>query len=205
MSFFSVDSSFYKFLSRFWDMIVLSFMWIVFSIPIITIGASTVAAYSVALKMVDDEEGYTVRSFVKAFKENFKQGTVLGLIAIASAYMVYLNLAIFNAIESNPLPILLIGIIAGLYFTASLLYAFPLAARYHNSIRQIMRNSREICIRYFIKTIILIILIILLVLAALWNTTTIIFGILIGPAFIIFTIAAFSKRIFQQIEKDQES
>lgn len=204
MGLFSADGLLYKYISRFWDMVVLSFLWIVFSLPIITIGASTVAAYSVTLKMVDDEEGYTVRSFVKAFKENLKQGIILGLITIVSFYMVYLDIILFNAIKSKPVPLLIIGIIAGVYYTASLLYAFPLAARYHNSVLELMRNSRHICSSYFLRTAIMLVLVILLILAASWNATTIIFGILIGPAFIIFTIAAFSKRIFQKIEKDQE-
>ena len=202
MSIFSTDGKLYKFICRFWDMVVLSFLWIVFSMPIVTIGASTVAAFSVALRMVDDEEGYIVRSFVKAFKENLKQGILLGLITIVSFYMVYIDIVLFHAIQSNPLPLLLVGTIAGVFYVASLLYAFPLAARYHNSVRGIMRNSRQICARYFLRTIIMLVLVVLLILAAMWNEVTLIFGVLIGPAFIIFTIAAFSKRIFQDIEKD---
>lgn len=204
MGLFSIEGPLYKFLSRLWDMIVLNFLWLVFSIPIVTIGASTMAAYSVALKMVDDEEGYTVRSFVKAFKENFKQGVIMGLIAIAAIYIVYINFALFNAIESNPLPLLMIAIVAAIYFTSSLLYAFPLAARYHNSLIEMMRNSRQICMRFFIRTVILVVLLGMMVCVALWNYKTMVFGLLIGPAFLIFTISAFAKRIFQKIEKDQE-
>lgn len=204
MSIFSTEGKLYKFICRFWDMVVLSFLWYVFSIPIITIGASTVAAYSVALKFVDDEEGYTVRSFIKAFKENLKQGMILGIITIVSFYLVYLDLCLFHAIKSNPLPLLLVGIVAGIYYTASLLYAFPLTARYHNSIREIMRNSRQICVHYFLRTALMLVLVILLILAAMWNGVTLIFGVIIGPAFIILTMAAFSKRIFQKIEKSQD-
>lgn len=72
--FFSVDGGLYRFLTRFWDLVRLNFLWLVFSLLIVTIGASTVAAYSVAMKMVDDEEGYVARSFVSAFKANLKQG-----------------------------------------------------------------------------------------------------------------------------------
>lgn len=57
MKFFSVDSPLYRFLSKLLDVIRLNFLWILFSIPLVTIGASTVAALSVALKMADDEEG----------------------------------------------------------------------------------------------------------------------------------------------------
>ena len=54
MKFFSVDSPLYRFLSKLLDVIRLNFLWILFSIPLVTIGASTVAALSVALKMADD-------------------------------------------------------------------------------------------------------------------------------------------------------
>lgn len=56
MKFFSVDSPFYRFIVKFFDVIKLNFMWLLFSLPIITIGASTVAAMSVALKMVYEIE-----------------------------------------------------------------------------------------------------------------------------------------------------
>lgn len=204
MGLFSPEGSFYKFISRFWDMVVLNFLWFVFSIPIITVGASTVAAFSVALKMVDEEEGYVGRSFVKAFKENFKQGTILGIIAIAAGYLVYINIALFNAMESNPFPLLLVGLLAGIYFLFSLLYAFPIAARYQNSVMKILGNSRLISIRFFIRTAILLVLIALVILIILWNSTTVYFGLLIGPAFIIFLISSFAKRIFQVLDKDQE-
>ena len=43
--------------------------------PIFTIGSTTCAAFSVTLKMVDDEEGYVGKMFIKAFKENLKQAS----------------------------------------------------------------------------------------------------------------------------------
>jgi uncharacterized membrane protein YesL len=86
----------------------------------------------------------------------------------------------------------------------SLLYAFPLAARYQNSIMKILSNSRQICIRFFIRTLVLLLLITLVILIILWNSTTEYFGLLIGPTFIMFTIASFSKRIFQKLEQKQE-
>lgn len=203
MGIFSTEGPLYKFISRLWDVIVLNFMWLLFSIPIVTIGASTVAAYTVALKMVDDEEGYIAKSFIKAFKENIKQGIILGLITLAAAYMVYLNFELFNAIETNPLPLLIIGIIASVVFIFSLLYAFPLVARYENSLIRTLRNSLDISIRYIVRTLILIFIVVVELLVIYYNTTTLLIGFLIGPAFIIFTIAAFSKRIFQIIEREQ--
>ena len=73
-------------------------------LPIVTIGASTVAAYSVALKMVDDQEGYIGKSFLKAFKENWKQGIILGFITMASIYLVYINFSLFYAMNQILFP-----------------------------------------------------------------------------------------------------
>ena len=62
MKFFSVDSPLYRFLSRVLDILKLNFLWILGSLPVFTIGASTTAAMSVALKLADDEEGYITKS-----------------------------------------------------------------------------------------------------------------------------------------------
>ena len=55
-------------LTKICDMICLNIVWLICCIPIVTIGASTAALYSVMLKMVKNEEGYIFRSFFKAFK-----------------------------------------------------------------------------------------------------------------------------------------
>ena len=52
MKFFSVDSPLYKFISTFWVVVKLNFFWLLFSLPIVTIGASTTAAFAVGLKTV---------------------------------------------------------------------------------------------------------------------------------------------------------
>ncbi len=204
MGIFSTEGALYKFFARLWDVIVLNFLWLLFSIPIVTIGASTVAAYSVCLKMVDDEEGYIARSFMKAFKDNFRQGVILGIITMAAGYIVYLNFALFNAVESNPLPLLMMGLVGSVVFLFSLLYAFPLMARYENTIAKTLRNSFDISIRFIVRTLVLLLLIALEVLIINFNVTFMIAGVIMGPVFIMFTIAAFAKRIFQKIDKEQK-
>ena len=189
MKFFSVDSPFYRFLTRFMDVLKLNFMWILFSLPVITIGASTVAAMSVALKMVDDEEGYIGR-------------IVLGIIAIIGIYAVYLDFQFFNAIEGNPIMFLIIGIVSCYLIFTGLIYAFPLVARYENTLINTIKNSLDISRKYFGRTLFLAALLAFEYVIFNFNTTMLFFGIIIGPAFVIFTVASVSKRIFQEIEKE---
>ena len=202
MKFFGVDSPLYKFLSKLLDVIQLNFLWIIFSIPIITMGASTVAAMSVALKMADDEEGYIGRSFLKAFRENWKQGTLLWLITAAAVYAIYLDFQFFEALEGNPMIFLIVGIASMILAVSALLYAYPLSARYENTLFRTLNNSIEISRRYFGRTLMLVVVLGVELILFQYNVTMLFFAIILGPGFMIFTVAAFSKRVFLLIEKE---
>ncbi|MDD6812722.1 MAG: YesL family protein [Lachnospiraceae bacterium] len=202
MKFFSVDSPLYRFLNRLWDVIQLNFFWLVCSIPIITIGASTAAAFRVCLKMVDDEEGYIGREFLKGFKENWKQGTVVGFLTLLCTYVVYLDVQIFEAVEGNPVIFLIIAMVSGFLFFLCLIYAFPLLARYRNSLLGTLKNSFTISRRFFLRTLLLAFVIMVELLVWFYSSTTLFIGFFIGPACIMFTIAGVALRIFQTLEKE---
>ena len=115
----------------------------------------TVAAMSVALKMADDEEGYIGRSFLKAFKDNWKQGTVLWLITVAASYAIYLDFQFFEALEGNPILFLIIGIASTVLAVSALLYSYPLIARYENNLFRTINNSIDITRKYMGRTLLL--------------------------------------------------
>ncbi len=202
MKFFSVDSPLYRFLSKMVDVLKLNFLWILFSLPLLTVGTSTVAAMSVALKMTDDEEGYIGKSFVKAFKENWKQGTLLWLITVVAVYAVYLDFQFFEAVEGNPILFLIIGIVSSVLVVVALIYSYPLIARYENTLLHTIQNSIDISRKYFGRTLLLVFVVAFEFLLFQFNTTMLFFGLIFGPGFMIFTVAAFSKRVFQEIEKE---
>lgn len=189
-------------MQRLWDILQVNFFWVICSIPIVTIGASTAAAFKVCLHMVDDEEGYIAKEFFKGFKENWKQGTVLGLVSLIAVYAVYLDIQLFNAVEDNPMIFLIAAILSGILFAVCLLYAFPLMARYQNKLWKIFRNSFEICRRYAGRTLVLILVLAVELIVWFFNRTTLFIGFFIGPACLIYTIAGMSLRIFQIIEKE---
>lgn len=200
MKFFSVDSPFYRFITKLWDIVQLNFLWLLCCIPVVTAGASTVAACSVALKMAEDTEGYIGRSFFKAFKENLKGGIPLGLLTLAAAYAVYLDFQFWNATES--VLFLIMGMVAVVVFIMGLLYAFPLMARYENTFLRTLKNSYDISIRYFLRTLMTVFILAVEIVLFLWNTTLMIIGAFVGPAILIYTVCAFAIRIFRLIEKE---
>ena len=56
MNIFGMDGKLYKFLDKFWHMVWIGVLWIVCSLPIITIGASSAAAYYAMVKSVRKSE-----------------------------------------------------------------------------------------------------------------------------------------------------
>ena len=64
---FSLDGKLFHILSRIADLILLNVLWLLSSLPIITIGASTTALYYVMLKIVKNEDSYIIRSFFHSF------------------------------------------------------------------------------------------------------------------------------------------
>ena len=199
--FFSTDSKLYRFMSRLTDVLKLNFMWLLFSIPIVTIGISTIAAYTVALKMAENREGYIARDFLEAFTSNWKQGLAMTFINAICIWALWLDYQVFNAVEENSIVFLIIGIISAYVFVFSLLYVYPLLARYENTVFNSLKNSFRIGMKYFLRSLLLILILAFEIAVMFWNTTTFILIILIGPAFTILTVSSFAIIIFRDLEK----
>ncbi len=202
MSFFSPDGAFYRFISRLWDMVKLNLMWLLFSIPIVTIGPATIAAFSITMKMVDDTEGYVARQFVKEFRKNLRNGIPLGLLFLLGIEVVNIDFQLFSKMPDNPMAPLVFGIIAIFVLLMGFTYAFALSARYENTLVRTIQNSVAIATRYFVRTLLLFVLIAIELVLIFYNYTTIFIGVLIGPACIFLTISGFAVPFFREIEKE---
>jgi uncharacterized membrane protein YesL len=205
MGFFSIDGPLYKFIDKFWNLIKLNFMWLLFSLPVVTIGASTTTAFYVALRMADEEEGYVAHMFVKNFKKNLKQGIPLGLLNLFAAYAIYLDFALYIASGKKALVCLAMGMIGAFVVYFMFLYAYALSARYESSFFTILKNSSKISSRYFGRTILLTLIIALEIAIFIWNGYLMVIGALIAPACIIYTISGMSLHMFREIERNMES
>ena len=71
-----------QFIGKVADFILLNLLTLVCSLPIITFGAAYTAKYYVSMKIVRGEEGTLFKAYFKAFKDNFKQATIIWIIQI---------------------------------------------------------------------------------------------------------------------------
>ena len=85
----------------------------------------------VTMKMVKNEESYIIKSFFKSFRQNFKQATVINLIMLAVAAILYVDLRIVNQMGQ---PISQIMHVIFLAFTVLyamvFMYIYPVLAKF---------------------------------------------------------------------------
>ena len=153
--FFNYDNPVWRFIGKFWDVLVINFLWIICSIPIVTIGSSTTAMYYVTLKLARDEDGYTIQSFFKSFKENFKQATAIWLIFLLTGLLLAFDVYYFMRLAApSTLRTVMISIFLAMVFVwfAMFTYVFPLQARFYNPVKRTIFNSFFMSVRHVFHT-----------------------------------------------------
>jgi uncharacterized membrane protein YesL len=161
MKFFSYESRFSQILLKLCYACYLNLLWMLCSIPIVTIGASTTALYYASLKIVRGEESYAGRMFFRSFKENFRQATQIWLILLgvglflgADGYILYhLRQSSTGTLAVIWTVILAVVIAAAVLYVIVLEYVFPLLASVSNTNRAMLKNSFLIGTHYLFATI----------------------------------------------------
>lgn len=156
-SLFNLDNPIMTFLGKIADLIILNIVAMICCIPIVTAGASMTALYYVTLKMVKKEEGYIVKGFFKSFKENFKQSTIIWLIALVVGIMLSIDLYILKNMQAPYAKYIYIAICAvGIFYIFALIYVFPVLSRFDNNIKNTIKNAFLMSILSAPKTILMI-------------------------------------------------
>ena len=157
---FNYDGPLVSFLNRLADLVILNIVFLICCIPVFTIGASLTALSSMTMKMARKEEGYIARGFFKAFKENFRQATVIWLILLILGTIFGMDFWIMRAaVITGPLLPIFQGVLTLMFaiFFFEFLYVFPVLARFDNTIKNTMKNAVLMSIRHLPWTVVLVV------------------------------------------------
>lgn len=159
--FFNYDNGVMQFLSKLADCMILSFFWLLCSIPIFTIGASTTALYYAVNKSVRYNRSYAWKEFWNGFKTNFKQSTLAWLFILLAYILGIVDCYILYVLQDN-IPysgVLLVVILAFMLFlTMWSCYILPYIARFENPLKRSMKNCLIIMIANLPWSILLVLL-----------------------------------------------
>lgn len=201
---FNMDNGFWRAMGKVADIIILNILFIICCIPIVTIGASYTALYTVMLKLVKNEESYIAKGFFKAFKANFKQATIIWLILLFAGIFLVVDLYLTNFIEGTFMSVLHYIFIAFLFIYAAMFsYVFPILSKFDNTIKNTIKNSLLMSIAHFPWTIVVVAVTALPIVIILFVNMNFVFGVLLPfMIFAGFAVLAFVKsHIFNRIFK----
>ncbi len=152
---FSPDSHFMRFMSRLTDLMLLNLLFLLTSLPVITIGASSTAMYTVCFRMGTDREGRLAGDYFRSFRAEFKSSTALWLLMLLFLSGCAASTALFYRL-SAPLHYAFIPC-AALTLLALMLsgYIFPLQSRFENTPRAVLKNALLLSVAHFPRSLII--------------------------------------------------
>lgn len=195
-SLFSINSPLWNLTNKALQFLHLSILWLFCCIPIITIGASTTALYTVAFKLVRNEEGYITSSFFHALRQNFKQSTLIWLILLIVGFIFGIDLIVYSrSNRTGFIPMLLMTFFFSLLLAFIFLntYIYPLLAKFHNSIPRSLLNALIISFRHWPSSVSMLVIFIIILLVEFFLFPPL---LLVTPALMAYINARILTKVF---------
>lgn len=141
---FDIENPVMRYILKIFDCMCLSILWLVCCLPILTAGAATTALYATVYRYLRKDEGHLLRTFLEAFRENWKRSTLVWLVMLAAGVLLGVDMLVFRAmaLQGHLLGKLywLILLLVCLWVTW-IVYAFAYCARFHGGVKDVLRGS----------------------------------------------------------------
>ena len=138
---FDPDSPIGRFFTQLADLAVMSILWTVCSIPVITMGAASAALCRCAMNMARDRGGWGGRAFFRYFRENFRSATRLWLVLLPAFLVLGADLLIAFNMENSPVLWRIPAMLGMVLWLLTALWAFPLTAQFENTLGRTLKNA----------------------------------------------------------------
>ena len=156
---FNMDNAFFRFMGKLFDVVALNIVFIIVCIPLMTIGPAISALYYASVKSIRRDRSYPIKEFFKAFKRDFRQSFIVGLILVLAAVIIYVDIRfVVDYIKNDFTAMRYVYLVIGLVISFISVYIFPLISRFSLKISGLFRLSFYLAIRHLLTTIISIIL-----------------------------------------------
>lgn len=152
---FSTEGKIYEGMQRIYQVLLLTIIFLLSCLPVITIGAAIASAYGTAYKMVDHKEGVLYKEYGHQFKQNFVLATKMWMLILGVSGGSFFLLPFIQP--------LLLGNKIAYYLVMSLitllvlmgLYLFPLIARFENNLSGTAINAFVLSLKHLPVSILL--------------------------------------------------
>lgn len=202
MRFFRYDSSFWPAMERIFDWMLLNLLWLVTSLPLLTIGASTAALTDVTRQMVRGEGPAILKSFFQAWGRSWKKASALwGLLAAAAAWLCLSIRICLGAGEALFLPVAVMEGSLLLVVLLSAPYLFAFCVERDQSLTRIVKAAVFSALKHLPWSVLLAALVLVPAAATLlvWQALPWLFSFWLFLG--VGSIAFLQRKIFDRLER----
>lgn len=145
------------FFRKFWNLIMINALYLIFCIPIVTIGPATAGFTKIMRNYAREEHAFIWGDFIETFKKNFKQAFLFSLLDFAVLAFLILDLL---SIHNVPNRMLMILSMAAIFLTLTVwifmrYYIYNMMITFRLTMKQLLKNAFIFCWAGFIRNLFL--------------------------------------------------
>ncbi|HBA46658.1 MAG TPA: hypothetical protein DCZ91_02425 [Lachnospiraceae bacterium] len=188
---FNPENAVFCLINRILDLILLSLIWALCCIPVLTIGAASSALYHAVVKAVRYQRSYPLREFWKSFRLNLKKGILIQIIwMVPAALMLAGDAPLFFVLlaggEVQDKVFLVFSVLKLLILVGMLCWIYPLLSRFEESVLRLAEAALYLILRYFPITLLSVFLLLGAALLLAWEPLLV--AVIPGPAALLLSI-----------------
>ncbi|MFG6377938.1 MAG: YesL family protein [Lachnospiraceae bacterium] len=147
-----LENSFFSFFKKIGWVFLLNILFLVTSIPVVTIGASATAMYTVLNKIIEERQFAFFGDYFKAFRDNFWQSTLMWVPTFLVTLVMLVNSRyVFYYMSGGFAYVMRAGtILVAVLFCMIGNTIFPLIARFDLSVKEILSITVQIVFQHML-------------------------------------------------------
>lgn len=191
------DSPVIAFINKATDLILLNFIWIICCIPVFTIGAATSAMYYVCIISIRQGDGYVVRRFFKAFKENFAKSTIVWLCILVLVALGIVDVVFWTKMGGSISRLMIAVSVAILIIILMICeYIYPVMAKFEGDIKTCIKNAAAMAVGYLPYTVVILVIDAVAVIVNLKTVAANVVMVFVGFALITYVKSFLFYKVF---------
>lgn len=199
--FFKANSPAMRFLTAIFNLIAANILFLITSLPVITIGAAFTGLMKIVFEILEGEEVFLFRDFFRAYLSNFLKGTAFWVpYMILWAVLGYDIFLVWSKLEGTSFWMMIPPILILVLISSLAVYILPLMALFRDSFKTMIKNALFLAVGNFPTTVMILIIhsVVIAVLLRLDSFSVILGSLLffIGISLIALFDAVFIRRTF---------
>ena len=197
MNFFNPDNWLWRGFGRLADFFILSALWMICSIPVVTIGAASIALYDTVAHCFRYQEGGMVSRFFRTFKRELVRGILLTVVWAVVGYLFNVSYQIVAQLGDGSTFWTVVSLV---YFVILVIpvgigcWAIGLESRFAYSFKALHKNAAMFTMGYFPRTLAIVV-----IFALFYNVViNMFFMVIFLPALMVNLQSMFMEPVFRK-------